>query len=81
LKPLRNLASSIGPFVSGYLLTLTTFGWPLVIAGSLKATYDLLLLRMFQKVTPPEEIEVISSPQTESQRIARDCRRSWHLIG
>jgi MFS family permease len=51
----RSLASAIGPFVSGYLLTLTTFGWPLLIAGSLKATYDLLLLRMFQKVTPPEE--------------------------
>jgi hypothetical protein len=58
----RSLASSIGPFVSGYLLTLTTFGWPLVIAGSLKATYDLLLLRMFQKVTPPEEEEVTSAP-------------------
>jgi MFS family permease len=62
----RSLASAIGPFVSGVLLSLTTFGWPLVIAGSLKATYDLLLLRMFQKVTPPEEVEVASSARTES---------------
>jgi hypothetical protein len=66
LKPPRNLASSIGPFVSGYLLTLTTFGWPFVIVGSPKATYDLMLLRMFQKVTLREEIEVASSAQTES---------------
>jgi MFS family permease len=57
----RSLAAAVGPFASGFLLTATTFGWPLVIAGSLKATYDLLLLRMFQKVTPPEEEEVISA--------------------
>jgi hypothetical protein len=30
-------------------------GWPLVIDGSLKATYDLILLRMFRKVRPPKE--------------------------
>jgi MFS family permease len=53
----RSLASAVGPFVSGLLLSATTFGWPLLIAGSLKATYDLLLLRMFRKVTPPEEAE------------------------
>jgi MFS family permease len=62
----RSLASAVGPFLSGLLLSATTFGWPLVIAGSLKATYDLLLLRMFQKVTPPEEVEVASSARTES---------------
>ena len=28
---------------------------PLVIAGALKATYDLLLLVMFRNVRPPEE--------------------------
>jgi MFS family permease len=61
----RSLASAIGPFISGILLSFSTFGWPLIIAGSLKATYDLLLLRMFQKVTPPEEIEVASNARTE----------------
>jgi predicted MFS family arabinose efflux permease len=51
----RSLASALGPFPAGYLLGLTTFGWPLVIGGTLKAIYDLLLLTMFQKVMPPEE--------------------------
>ena len=47
--------SAASPLASGYLLTVSTFGWPLVIAGVLKAVYDLLLLAMFAKVTPPEE--------------------------
>ncbi len=51
----RSLAAAIGPFFSGYLLGLTTFGWPLVIAGTLKAIYDLSLLVMFKRVKPPEE--------------------------
>ena len=44
----RSLASSVCPFDSGYLLRITNFGWPLIVAGSMKATYDLLLLHMFQ---------------------------------
>jgi predicted MFS family arabinose efflux permease len=51
----RSLASALGPFPAGYLLGLTTFGWPLVIGGTLKAAYDLLLLGMFRKLKPPEE--------------------------
>lgn len=51
----RSLASAISPAFSGYLLTLTSFGWPLVICGALKIVYDLALLRMFSKVKPPEE--------------------------
>lgn len=51
----RSLASAIGPTFSGYLLNMSSFGWPLVIAGSLKVVYDLTLLRMFQHVKPPEE--------------------------
>ncbi|MEA2523491.1 MAG: hypothetical protein QOF73_718 [Thermomicrobiales bacterium] len=51
----RSLASALGPFPAGYLLGLSTFGWPLVIGGTLKAVYDLLLLAMFQKLKPPEE--------------------------
>jgi hypothetical protein len=41
--------------ISGYLLTLSTFGWPLLIAGMVKGTYDILLLIKFQKVRPREE--------------------------
>jgi MFS family permease len=51
----RSLASAVSPLLSGYLLGISAFGWPLVIAGLLKGTYDLLLLRMFARVKPPEE--------------------------
>jgi len=51
----RSLASAASPLLSGYLLGISMFGWPLVIAGLLKGTYDLLLLRMFARVKPPEE--------------------------
>jgi predicted MFS family arabinose efflux permease len=51
----RSLAAAMSPVLAGALLTLTSFGWPLVIAGALKAAYDLLLLAMFRNVRPPEE--------------------------
>lgn len=51
----RSLAAAVSPAFSGYLLTLTSFGWPLVICGVLKIAYDLTLLGMFRKVKPPEE--------------------------
>jgi MFS family permease len=51
----RSLASAISPAIAGYLLTLTSFGWPLVICGALKIVYDLTLLGLFRKVKPPEE--------------------------
>jgi MFS family permease len=51
----RSLASAASPSLSGWLLGLSTFGWPLVIGGALKVTYDLLLLKMFKDVRPPEE--------------------------
>jgi MFS family permease len=51
----RSLASALGPLPAGYLLALSPFGWPFVIAGVLKGAYDLLLLAMFARVRPPEE--------------------------
>lgn len=51
----RSLASAASPLLAGMLLSASTFGWPLVIGGALKITYDLLLLRMFGKIRPPEE--------------------------
>ena len=51
----RSLAAAVSPAIAGYLLTLSTFGWPLVICGALKIAYDLTLLGMFRKVKPPEE--------------------------
>ena len=40
--------------ISGYLLTLSSFGWPLVIGGAIKAVYDILLLIKFQKCARPK---------------------------
>jgi predicted MFS family arabinose efflux permease len=51
----RSLASAASPFMAGYLLAASPFGWPLLIAGVTKIVYDLLLLAMFSKVRPPEE--------------------------
>jgi MFS family permease len=54
----RSLASAVSPLFAGYLLGLSSFGWPLVIAGGLKIAYDLLLLATFRKVRPPEEAAI-----------------------
>jgi len=53
----RSLAAAVAPLLSGWLFTVTVFGWPLVIAGALKAIYDLALLWQFSKVKPPEELK------------------------
>jgi MFS family permease len=40
----RSLASATTPLLAGALLARSTFGWPLLLAGLTKATYDVLLL-------------------------------------
>ena len=42
----RSLVSALPPIAAGWMLDRTTFGWPLIIAGTLKIVYDILLLRM-----------------------------------
>lgn len=51
----RSLAAAASPVAAGWLLGLSSFGWPLVAAGALKLVYDLLLLAMFRHHRPPEE--------------------------
>jgi len=51
----RSLAAAASPAVAGWLLSISAFGWPLVLCGGIKITYDLLLLYMFRHVRPPEE--------------------------
>lgn len=51
----RSLAAAIPPIFAAWMLDQSTFGWPLVIGGVIKATYDVLLLRQFRDVRPPEE--------------------------
>jgi MFS family permease len=46
----RSLAAAVTPLLAGYLLTQSEVGWPLVIAGSTKVAYDLLLLARFRNV-------------------------------
>jgi MFS family permease len=53
----RSLAAAASPLAAGYLLLLSSFGWPLVAAGVLKSIYDLLLLALFRHRRPPEENE------------------------
>src|SRR6516165_4718856 len=51
----KTFAWAAGSMISGWLLTLSTFGWPLLIGGVIKGVYDILLLIKFQKVRQPEE--------------------------
>jgi MFS family permease len=53
----RSLATALAPLPAGALLDYSTFGWPLVCAGLLKITYDLLLLAQFRAVRPADEME------------------------
>lgn len=52
----RSLAAAGSPLLTGYLLGLSPFGWPLVVAGVIKIAYDLALLMLFRNVRPPEEV-------------------------
>jgi MFS family permease len=48
----RSLASAVAPLLAGALLQHSSFGWPLVCAGTAKIVYDLLLLWQFRSVPP-----------------------------
>lgn len=50
----RSLASATTPLAAGYLLSRTSFGWPLVLAGGVKLVYDFLLLALYRAV--PAEV-------------------------
>ncbi|HET8585756.1 MAG TPA: MFS transporter, partial [Casimicrobiaceae bacterium] len=45
----RSLAAATSPLFAGYLLGITAFGWPLIVAGALKIVYDLLFLALFRR--------------------------------
>jgi MFS family permease len=51
----RSLAAAAAPLLAGALLSVTSFGWPLICAGLIKMVYDVLLLAQFRAVTPPGE--------------------------
>jgi len=70
----RSLASALPPIAAGWMLDHSTFGWPLIIAGSMKLSYDFLLLYMFRNVRPPEEQATLdragdsTAPKTPTRR-------------
>lgn len=63
----RSLAAALSPGISGWLLGLSPFGWPLVLAGGLKIAYDLTLWRLFRHVEPIES-ESTSRPRRADSR-------------
>jgi predicted MFS family arabinose efflux permease len=69
----RSLASALPPIAAGSMLDHSSFGWPLIVAGTLKICYDLLLLMMFRNVRPPEEMSGVGS--------SRDAVRARPLSG
>jgi MFS family permease len=53
----RSLAAAGSPLLTGFMLGVSAFGWPLVLAGAMKIGYDLALLALFRNVRPPEEAQ------------------------
>ncbi|HYB76946.1 MAG TPA: MFS transporter, partial [Candidatus Bathyarchaeia archaeon] len=54
----RSLATALSPLIAGAMLNVSSsYGWPLICGGLLKAAYDLLLLIQFSAVKPHPESE------------------------
>ncbi len=53
----RSLATALSPLIAGAMLNRSSFGWPLICGGVLKAAYDLLLLIQFRAVKPHPDSE------------------------
>ena len=61
----RSLAAALAPLGAGAMLEATSFGWPLVVGGLIKATYDILLWIQFRSVPPRSESNTteVASPR------------------
>ena len=64
----RSLAAAASPAMAGALFAAGFEAWPLVICGVLKITYDVLLLRQFRHLKPPEEVQARVSALTSHRR-------------
>jgi predicted MFS family arabinose efflux permease len=51
----RNAGWAVGPLIGGAMMQQVALAAPLLIGGSLKIVYDLVLYRSFRGVRPPEE--------------------------
>ena len=52
----RSVGASVSPLITGLFFSIPTlFSVPIILCGSIKIIYDLLLYREFRAVKPPEE--------------------------
>ncbi len=51
----RSLAAAVAPVLAGALLDRSSYGWPLIIAGAVKAAYDVILYWNFSQRRPLDE--------------------------
>ncbi len=51
----RSLAAGVTPVLAGMLLDSTPFGWPLIVGGLLKMTYDFMMLATFRHTPLAED--------------------------
>jgi predicted MFS family arabinose efflux permease len=58
----RSLASAATPLLGGLLLEWSHVGWPLLIAGLTKMSYDLILLWRFGSLVHDDDPRVASGP-------------------
>lgn len=76
----RSLAAALPPLAAGWMLEHSTFGWPLLVAGLMKAIYDLLLLAMFHDLRPEEEARLAQTQRRGSVLGSRGRSKGdrWH---
>ena len=78
----RSLGSATSPIVSGLLLQgpLLVLGLPFILAGALKAAYDLTLWSVFRRVRLPEEedhsIHTSGHPEEPAHRLSQETGAS-----
>jgi MFS family permease len=52
----RSVGASVSPMITGLFFSIPTlFSLPIILCGSIKIVYDLLLYREFRAIKPPEE--------------------------
>lgn len=69
---LKTLSQSGGPWLTGVLAGHDHFWVAFVAAGSLKATYDVLLLVFFAGKTTPQQAAILPGHDDSGQRVDDD---------
>jgi hypothetical protein len=74
----RSLAAATTPLLAGALLSRSTFGWPLLLAGLAKGAYDIALLRRYGQV--PDGIRHPPAPTTAGSAAAGSAAAPPHTV-